>query len=195
VRTREALTIRDVAWLRRTRTCIVGAALCVLALQGGAAASTVSPCATGDLALSAGAPISPATGEHGLILRLTNHAKRSCTLFGYPGVSFYWRHRLLPFRSVWGGRYGTNGKPRTVRLHPSERASFIVAKSRCDVGVVRTATQVRVYAPNTTKQLRLRLHAGQGVSDISYCRAFHGPNPADPGNTLSVSPVSRASYP
>jgi hypothetical protein len=54
-------------------------------------------------------------------------------------------------------------QPRTVVLRRGGRASFIVAKYRCDVGVVATATEVRVYPPNTTRQLRLRLRPRQGV--------------------------------
>ena len=102
------------------------------------------------------------------------------------GVSLYRRHRLLPFKAVWGGRYGTGGKPRTVLLHTGERASFIVAKYRCDAGIAANATQVRVYPPNTTKQLRLRLRPEKAMS---YCRAFHGPDRKDPGNTINISPV------
>jgi hypothetical protein len=144
------------------------------------------------MSLSLGPPISPETGERGHILRLTNLTTRSCALHGYPGVSFYSHRTLLPFRVVWGGRYGTGGKPRTVLLHPGARASFLVAKYRCDAGTAATASELRVYPPNTMRQLRLGLRR---VSEISYCRGFKRPQPNDPGNTLYVSPVSRASYP
>jgi hypothetical protein len=158
-----------------------------------AAASTAPPCAASSLSLSLGPSISPETGEHGVILRLTNHARR-CTLYGYPGVTMFWRGRALPFSVLRGGGYGTDGKSRRVVLEHGRRASFIVAKYRCDIGVLHVATEVRVYPPNTTRQLRTALH-GDGVSDISYCRAYRGPSRTDPGNTLHVSPVSRRAYP
>jgi Protein of unknown function (DUF4232) len=176
------------------RRCGPAAAVTVCVALGShqaAAAGDVPRCTAEQLSMSPGPPISPETGEHGLILRLTNRADQPCTLIGYPGVTFYWRHRRLPFKAVWGGRYGTGGKPRRVLLRPGGHASFLVAKYRCDVGFVHGATAIRVYAPNTRRQLRMRLHR----SDIAYCRAFRGPNSRDPGNTLDISPVSRANYP
>lgn len=175
---------------------VVSMVLWAPAIHAGSAASMAPPCTTGALSLSLGPQISSETGEHGLILRLTNHAKRWCTVSGYPGVSFYAHHRLLPFRSLWGGRYGTGGEPMTVPLRRGARASFVVAKYRCDAGTVRTASEVRVYPPNSTTRLRLALRRQDGVSDISYCRRGVTPAAADdPGNTLNVSPVSRALYP
>jgi hypothetical protein len=162
--------------------------------KGVPAVPATQRCRSASIALSLGEQISPETGEHGIIVRLTNHGP-PCSLAGYPRVAFYEGRRRLPFRVVRGGRYGTGGTPRRVRLRRGGHAYFIAAKYRCDGQTLHGATAARVRLPRMTVLLRLEgLGGGPGVSDVSYCRAYSGPSRADPGNLINLSPISTRAH-
>lgn len=153
-------------------------------------ASTSTPqCDTSNLSLGYGDKISPMTGEMGGVYTLTNRGKATCHLYGYPGVSFYdSKGRVLPFKyTMSSSHYMTHAAPRTVTLRPVARAYFLVAKYRCDIGNAMIATTIRVYPPNSRKQLTERASAVAGISGgtISYCKG----GTKDPGQVVDISPV------
>jgi hypothetical protein len=146
-------------------------------------------CSAGVLALRPGAYVSPMTGEHAVMYALTNHGSVTCALDGYPQVVLYSaRGVALPFRyAKGGGAYVTHNKPAPVVLAPGASAYVLVAKYRCDLGIVRTAVTVQLTLPAAGSATFAGREAvgGSGSLDLSYCRG--GPN--DPGQTVAVSPV------
>lgn len=153
-------------------------------------ASIATPqCDTANLSLGYRDKISPMTGEMGGVYTLTNRGKVTCHLYGFPGISFYdSKGRVLPFKYTRSSsHYMTHAAPSTVTLRPAARAYFFVAKYRCDMGDAMVATTIRIYPPNTRKQLIARASAVAGISGgtISYCKG----GTKDPGQVVDISPV------
>ena len=131
----------------------------------------------------------PMTGEHAVMFALTNRGPVTCTLSGYPQVVLYDAGgAALPFRYArGGGAYVTSRKPVTVVLARGASAYVLVAKYRCDLGVARNATTIRLILPAA----RGAAFAGReavatrGAAGLSYCRG----GPRDPGQVIAVSPV------
>jgi len=79
--------------------------------------------------------------------------------------------------------------PAAVTLVPGASAYVLVAKYRCDRGILRNAAAIRLWMP----ALRGAVLAGRaspggrGVSTLSYCVG----GASDPGQTVAVSPVER----
>jgi hypothetical protein len=146
-------------------------------------------CGAGVLVLRPGAYVSPMTGEHAVMYALTNHGSVTCALDGYPQVVLYSaRGVALPFRyAKGGGAYVTHNKPAPVVLAPGASAYVLVAKYRCDLGIVRTAVTVQLTLPaaGSTTFAGREAAGGSGSLDLSYCRG--GPN--DPGQTVAISPI------
>jgi hypothetical protein len=145
--------------------------------------------------------VSPATGEHALMITLTNTAKTTCRLFGYPGVELSTSsggHGGLPpgtlggqmaFKYVDGkSPYMSDRPPSVVNLAPGVHAYVEVAKYRCDLGEVSGARTLRLSVPISGLLLTIPISqsARQGVRTLSYCRG----GPHDPGNVVSISAVS-----
>ena len=127
--------------------------------------------------------LSPMTGEHGSFYKLLNHGRRACTLDGYPRIRLYAHGVALPFRySSGGGTYVTRAAPRLVRLRPGGAAWFLVAKYRCDLGTMSTATSMTVTLPGARAGYRM---PAPYSSSMDYCRG----GPSDPGQLVTVSPV------
>jgi hypothetical protein len=166
---------------------VVVVATCVVAVVAAARGDDVAPCTGAQLSLSRAGLLSAETGEIVRAFNLRNRGGRACALTGYPGVRLVERGRPLPFTYRWGGRYfGTRGRPRTVVLQPGKAGWFVVAKYRCDSRMLHVARELAAIPPDTSRRLRVRF----GASPIfGYCRAFHGPNRRDPGNTVYVGPV------
>jgi len=173
------------------RNSIAFVACLSLIVSFGSAPSQASisalPCSTTNLSLGFGDRVSEMTGENAVMFTLTNHGKFTCSLYGYPGVSFYDnKGRVLPFKYTRSSsQYMTHGAPSTVTLRPNARAYFIVAKYRCDIGEAMEATTVRIYPPNTKKQLIRRVSPTTGVGSLSYCKG----GTKEPGQIVDVSPV------
>jgi hypothetical protein len=89
-----------------------------------------------------------------------------------------------------GGAYVTTRKPTTVVLAPAAVAYVLVAKYRCDLGIVRTAATIGLTLPAGHGQV----FAAQqpvgvpGPPGLSYCRG----GPHDPGQLVTVSPIEPA---
>jgi hypothetical protein len=131
--------------------------------------------------------VSPATGEHALLFTLSNRGSQPCSLLGYPRVRLYGSTgRLLPFRyDDGGGPYVTALAPPTVILAPGEHAYVLVAKYRCDLGIVANAVSIRLGFRTPKMSYRLDLRDAFGMTSVSYCAG----GPGDPGQRVTISPV------
>lgn len=155
------------------------------------AGNTAPSCRAAALALRYGPGIVPMTGEHGAFYRLVNHGQMACTLTGYPGIALYdARGDLLPFRYTHHSQYVTRAGPRTVLLPPGAPAYVLIAKYRCDLGVIRNVATIRLTLPRSQRaMLASRVPDGQsGAPTLSYCKG----GPGDPGQAIGVSPIEPA---
>jgi Domain of unknown function (DUF4232) len=120
---------------------------------------------------------------------LINRGPMRCTVSGYPKVVLYDAGgAALPFRyAEGGGAYVTSRKPVTVVLARGASANVLVAKYRCDLGIMHNATVIRLTLPAA----RGAVFAGReavastGSEGLSYCRGGRH----DPGQVVVVSPV------
>jgi hypothetical protein len=149
----------------------------------------VPRCPARALILRPGRFVVPMTGEHAVMYALTNRGPVTCTVSGYPKVVLYDAGgAALPFRYVeGGGAYVTSRKPVTVVIARGASAYVLVAKYRCDLGIVRDAAAIRLTLPVA----RGAAFAGReavaiaGAAGLSYCRGGQH----DPGQVIVVSPV------
>jgi hypothetical protein len=152
------------------------------------AKTRIPQCAAQALVLRPGAFVVPMTGEHAVIYALTNKGAVTCALSGYPKVVLYDAEgAALPFRYArGGGAYVTSRKPATVVLARGASAYVLVAKYRCDLGIARNATVIRLTLPTRGAAFAGReALAIAGAGGLSYCRG----GPRDPGQVIAVSPV------
>jgi hypothetical protein len=113
----------------------------------------------------------------------------ACALSGYPRAVLYDAEGVaLPFHYArGGGAYVTSRKPVTVVLAREASAYVLVAKYRCDLGVARNATTIRLTLPAAHGAAfagREAVGTG-GAAGLSYCRGGQH----DPGQVIAVSPV------
>jgi hypothetical protein len=158
--------------------------------SGTAAQAGLSACATPGLRGSIPAIGDAASGHTYYPLELTNDSSRSCTLYGYPGVSFV--------SSAAGGQIGsaaardTPGQlgdkaAQTVTLRPGQTAHAVLelltagvySPSAC--GLV-FAHWLRVYPPGETAPLYLTFTAqtcskGQNLLTVGPVQPVGAPNP------------------
>jgi hypothetical protein len=93
----------------------------------------------------------------------------------------------IPMAASGENHMARSRKPQRVVLAPGRRAYFLVAKYRCDGGVLNTATLIRVVLPGSRGDLTIR--PNQGATGLDYCKRYVGDQPIDPGNHVTVSPV------
>jgi hypothetical protein len=153
------------------------------------AAIGIGRCPARALVLHPGTYVSPATGEHAVMYALTNRGPAACTLTGYPQVVLTdATGAVLPFRyAKGGGAYVTSARPVTVVLAHRASAYVLVAKYRCDLGIVNNATTIRLTLP-TTHGAAFAGREAAGISGsmgLSYCRGGQH----DPGQLVTISPV------
>jgi Protein of unknown function (DUF4232) len=153
------------------------------------AETRIPQCAAQALVLRPGAFVVPMTGEHAVIYALANKGPVTCELSGYPRVVLHDAGgAALPFRYVrGGGAYVTSRKPVTVILARGASAYVLVAKYRCDLGVARNATAIRLTLPGAygAAFAGREAVAAVGAAGLSYCRGGQ----YDPGQVIAVSPV------
>jgi hypothetical protein len=131
--------------------------------------------------------MSPGTGEHGLILTLTNKSAKYCQLLGYPSVGLYTAAgRVLPFTYDHGSQYFARIVPHLVGLRPGTHGYFEVAKYRCDLGDLLTPSVIKVtLATPAGASLTRQVPLSPGVGILAYCKG----GVRDPGQLLGVTPI------
>lgn len=148
-----------------------------------------APCPASALVLQPGTPVVPMTGEHAVMYALANRGPVTCTVSGYPQAVLYGANGdVLPFRyATGGGAYVTSSKPVTVVLAHGASAYLLVAKYRCDLGIARNATAIRLSLPAAHGGMfTQREPVGiSGPAGLSYCLGGRH----DPGQLVTVSPV------
>lgn len=141
------------------------------------------------LVLQPGTPVVPMTGEHAVIYALANRGPVTCTVRGYPQAVLYGAGGgALPFHyAAGGGAYVTSSKPATVVLAHGALAYVLVAKYRCDLGIARNATAIRLTLPAAHAGMFTQREAVgiSGPAGLSYCRG----GPHDPEQLITISPV------
>jgi hypothetical protein len=142
----------------------------------------VSPCGSGQLALSLGQGQGAAGSFYTPVL-LTNKGSRACTMLGFPGVSYI---------STSGAAVGQpaseiSGKERTVKLPPGGAASALLHQPNplafppadCQK---KKASGLRVYPPGQT--LSLTVTASTTVCTTTKGRS--GVTPMQPGTNPTL---------
>ena len=148
----------------------------------GPTVAAAAACRVDVLTIGPGPAVSPQTGEHSLIVSLTNRARVVCRLAGFPTVSLLKGTEVLPFRYVDGrSSYFSSGGAGEVVLAPRRAAYVKIAKYRCDVGDLRVATTVRLGLGAGGPSLSLALSGS--YPDLAYCEGGR----QDPGQTVAVS--------
>jgi hypothetical protein len=138
-------------------------------------------CQPSELRMDIGPPVSPETGEHPLLLTLTNEGPGACYLDGYPGITLYdAKTALLPLSYQRHGYQTIGPAPRRVDIAPGSAAFVMVSKYRCDSRDLDTAVSLHLIPPDDTTSMAVSI---QGQTDLSYC------GPGDPGSELDISPV------
>ena len=127
------------------------------ALAQAAPAAPVTRCRTGDLRASEGAT-DAAVGNRRTNYILTNVSGRSCSLRGYPGMSFHDdANAFLRERVQRGSRYlVTDPGPTRIVLAPGRAASFSLGWTGDVVDGCVEATRVRITPPDERSALGLR---------------------------------------
>lgn len=161
---------------------------CVLALVAACGASTptasnaLAPppkCRPNEVQLAGLGIISAATGENGILVYVRATSTTACSISGFPSVSFKMGSRTVPFTYKYGGGFYLTyaGQPKSVTLKPgqSRSAYFEVAKYRCDLGDLGTATTAEIRLPGASRTSALDIrHANL---PMEWCKPVSaGPN-------------------
>lgn len=123
-------------------------------------AGSASGCQSGNLAVTAGVGQGTAGSVYATVT-FTNHGSRTCTLYGYPGVSV---GTGAPFHQVGMGAAENPSPPRElVTLTPGGAASAVLQVA--DAGNYSTGqcrpkhtSKLQVYPPNQTQALDVAYH-------------------------------------
>jgi hypothetical protein len=163
---------------------VVVVAAAGLSTAGGFAAgrTLAPPCRLADFKVSTGPDWSEATGQHTLILRLTSDARRTCTLDGFPQVTFSDRHGRIPFViNHRGDQMIARRRPEPVAVEPHHAAWVALNKYRYDRGSRRVTTLLRVAR---------RGEPGGGARFVVSGRSPDYCGKGDPGSVVTVSPFA-----
>jgi hypothetical protein len=147
-----------------------GLALLATLLIGAGEDGDVRParCQLSELTLAVGPMISPGTGQNPLTLRLTNEARKACTLAGYPSIVFADRRSDIPFAIRHrGDQMIAPRRPTRVLVQVGRSAFVVVNKYRCDLGAVRLARSLRLGLPGGASRLTIRIPRWY---TFAYCR-------------------------
>lgn len=139
----------------------VGGGPAVAATAGPAAAAraaTPGPCASSALKLRWG-PSDGTAGSVIVVVDFVNTSRRTCTLYGFPGVSFTGGHPLhrIGLPAAWDHTF----RPRLVTLRPGRMAHTAVQIVDAQNYRAKTcrpvrASHLKVYPPNQKAPLQLR---------------------------------------
>jgi hypothetical protein len=151
-----------------------------------ATATKLSACQAGQLAPGNGPRLSPAPGEHALVVTVTNRGAAPCTLDGYPRVRFITSSgHALDIPQVDHSQYVTASGPRQVLLGVSATAYMLVAQYRCDLGDLQVASRVQVTLPGTRSGAAFTVPVVRATGDLALCKGGQ----SDAGNVIAVTPV------
>jgi Protein of unknown function (DUF4232) len=152
------------------------------AANGHTQASRAPSCRISQLSISPGPGIAEKTGQHSLVIRLTNRASRPCVLDGYPTIALTDARGALPFHVRHGGDDMLNAHgPRPVTVSRGGHAYAVINKYRCDLGDLRVAGALQVRLPRSAPARHLVLRIPPGYI-LGYC------GKGDPGSTVAISP-------
>ena len=91
--------------------------------------SNVPHCQAGALSIGEGTRTSPMTGEHGVVLSVTNQGPTAGRLLGYPRVDLMTsQEKTLPFKYTNHSQYVISRPPEPVELPAGGEAWVLVAK-------------------------------------------------------------------
>ncbi len=140
-------------------------------------------CRLQQLKLTIGPSLSEKTGQHTLVLVLTNREQNACLLDGYPTVALIDRRgAIVPFSIRHGGdQMVTSRLPTRVPVRPSRSAFVVFNKYRCDRRDLRFPRQLRLDLSTSNRPAYLSVGIPAWVH-IGYC------GNGDPGSTVTVSP-------
>lgn len=139
-------------------------------------------CRIQQFTVSVGPKVSEATGQHTLALRLTNRGN-SCTLYGRPALWFEDSHGGIPFQLRTGTDQmiaATYALPVVVRRGGS--AWVVINHYRCDLGVKRAASVIRIGLQDAAYSATIRFTIRDPFRQIDYCGRV------DPGSTITIAP-------
>lgn len=139
-------------------------------------------CSPDTLVLGWGGKVSEQTGQHSLLLTLTNRSTTPCWLEGYPALALLDSTGAplpLSYREA-GDAMVTSQPPQPVDLLPGQAAYVMANKYRCDRGDRGTAASVKVTPPGVNVTLFLTWGPSPQMTSCG---------PGDPGSVVDVSPI------
>jgi hypothetical protein len=147
---------------------------------------TVAPaarvCSPGQIKAANGPFVGGAMGEMSMTITLLNSGPGACWLDGFPKVRLVTATgATLDFRETHGGQYIVKVAARRVLLAVGAMAYVEIAKYRCDLGAVRTASQVQLILPGESKGAILTVP----TRVFSYCKG----GPKGYGNVIGFTAV------
>jgi hypothetical protein len=144
----------------------------LLACAGCGAHHGAAGCGTAQVHLATGTAFSEKTGQHTLEIDVTNVAGHSCTVDGYPTISFTGPDgSTLPFRySHTPDQMIPAQAARLVTIPPRGRARFLVNKYRCDIRALAKAASLRVQLPGDPTSPRRHPRLRAPASSITAAR-------------------------
>jgi hypothetical protein len=139
-------------------------------------------CSIQQFSVSIGPRISEATGQHTLAVRLTNH-RSACTLYGVPAMWFQDAHGRIPF-AVRRGTDQMIAAPYALPVQVRSKGSawVVINHYRCDVGVKRAASVIRIGLQDAAYREATTVKIRNHYSMVDYC------GKDDPGSIITVAP-------
>ena len=145
-------------------------------------ATSIQPCLTSELRLSAGPDVSEATEQRTFVIRLTNRGQTTCFLRGYPTIRLVDGHgnpmRFQITRS--GDQMVTSRRPSRVDVRSNGSAFVALNKNSCPDGGSGLARIAYLSLPANPRTMKLWLP----LLDWSFC----GGGRLDPLSTFHMSP-------
>ena len=145
-------------------------------------APTAPTCSPSQIKAGDGPFVGGAMGEMSLTIVLVNSGPGPCVLDGYPQVRLVTATgATLDFSQETESQYIRKIPPRPVLLGVGAIGYVEIAKYRCDLGDVETASQVQFTLPGAGKGTAFTVP----TRAFSYCKG----GPSDPGNAIAFTPV------
>jgi hypothetical protein len=139
------------------------------------------PCAATTLVVQSPAAMAyGGTGSHAFGFTIANIGHSTCTLGGYLRLTITDDAGRLPFKQRHGGsQFWQDPGAHPVKLAPGQVAVVVIDKYRCDSGVARKGTRLRITLPG--------LPPVSMSGEVDYCQQGTGD---DPGNILTMTAIA-----